>query len=197
MANLLDLVKYGLIYKATSPSGRCYIGQTTNLKNRINQHKNISFNENCTDFDTKFHKAIRKYGIQNFKWEVILDEIPICLLDDLEIEYIREYNSYKDGYNSTIGGEKGNLGISLSQETKNKISQTLMGHKVNLITKEKIGKANSVSNKGKKFSLEHCEKISNSHKGDKHPMYGKKHSEETKRKQSESRRKFLEAKKNG
>ena len=49
------------------------------------------------------YNAIRKYGIENFSFEVIEE----CLekeLDEKEVSYIEEYNSYYGGYNSTLGG---------------------------------------------------------------------------------------------
>lgn len=113
---------FGLIYKAISPSGRCYIGQTINLKNRINQHKNNAFNEHSKEFNHKFHKAIRKYGFYNIIWEILVDEVPICLLDDLEIEYIKQFNSFNDGYNLTLGGNAINRNLKFSDTHRKNLS---------------------------------------------------------------------------
>lgn len=44
-------------------------------------------------------------------------------LNELEIYYIRKFNSFNDGYNSTEGGSSGKL----SEETKSKISESLKG----------------------------------------------------------------------
>ena len=59
----------------------------------------------------------------------------------------------------------------------------------------------SLHKKGKKFSEEHREKLSEAHKGEKHHMYGKHHSEEVKKKMSkpksdEAKKKMSIAKKN-
>lgn len=94
----------GIIYKVTCLiNGKVYIGQTINsLAKRKSQHI-----YNAIDKDNnKFHNAIRKYGEENFNWEII-EEIDNDLLDDREIYWIQYYNSYKSGYNSTIGGNSG------------------------------------------------------------------------------------------
>jgi DNA-binding XRE family transcriptional regulator len=48
---------------------------------------------------------IRKLGAENFKWEVLEDDIPEKELNKKEVYYIRKYNSYEDGYNSNMGGK--------------------------------------------------------------------------------------------
>jgi hypothetical protein len=52
----------GIIYKYTSPSGKCYIGQTINEKERKNQHKRTYIKVENLKLDTAFYKSIRKYG---------------------------------------------------------------------------------------------------------------------------------------
>ena len=49
-----------------------------------------------------------KYGIDNFNFE-ILEECPLEKLDDREIAYIKEYDTYYNGYNLTVGGQKGSF----------------------------------------------------------------------------------------
>lgn len=57
-------MKTGIIYMATSPSGKNYIGRTTQrLKNRKYKHYSDSFGKL---YNTKFSRAIRKYGKENF-----------------------------------------------------------------------------------------------------------------------------------
>jgi group I intron endonuclease len=51
----------------------------------------------------KFHRAIRKYGAENFTLSVI-EECEKDKLDEREIYWINYYNSYYSGYNSTKGG---------------------------------------------------------------------------------------------
>lgn len=88
----------GVIYKATCTiSGKSYIGQTVNFENRKKQHIW------ATD-DYVFHKAIRKYGKENFNWE-ILEECEVNQLDEKEIYWIAYYDTYNNGYNMTEGGD--------------------------------------------------------------------------------------------
>lgn len=48
---------------------------------------------------------MHKYGVENFFYEVLEDQIPIDELDKREQYYIEKYDSYKNGYNSTSGGD--------------------------------------------------------------------------------------------
>ena len=92
----------GLIYKCTSPSGKSYIGLTTQgLKNRIQQHVYNSKKGS----NLPFHQAIRKYGIENFNITILEDNIQDKILPEKEKYYISLYDSYYNGYNCTLGGE--------------------------------------------------------------------------------------------
>ena len=97
------------IYKFTNKiNGKIYIGQSNNIEKRKQNHVQSSYNKNAGDYNTFFHQAIRKYGIENFDFEVLvtLDENDYTRkqLDELEIYYIAKYDSYKRGYNATPGG---------------------------------------------------------------------------------------------
>lgn len=97
----------GTIYKVTcNVNGKRYIGQTINFKNRKHIHLYSASYLGHKDYDCKFHRALRKHGFNNFKWEIIEENIPIELLCIKECEYIQGFNSYKNGYNSTIGGDR-------------------------------------------------------------------------------------------
>lgn len=107
-----------LIYKVINKiNGKCYIGKTTqSLESRKEKHlKNVR----CMH-DTKFYRAIRKYGIENFVWEVIDYANNDEMLNTLEKKYIIEYCSFKKGYNMTIGGDGGDTISSKSVEEKRK-----------------------------------------------------------------------------
>ena len=52
------------------------------------------------EHDTKFYRAIRKYGKENFKIEAIDFADTQRELDEKEIYYINLYDSVKKGYNS-------------------------------------------------------------------------------------------------
>jgi group I intron endonuclease len=96
----------GIIYKYTSPSNKVYIGQTIHEHVRYMRHKRI-------EGDNKFHRAIKKYGFENFTYEVIFtidneDRKRVKeKLDFMERYYIRKYDSLNNGYNLTAGGEGG------------------------------------------------------------------------------------------
>lgn len=94
------------IYKATDlTNDKVYIGKTSNFKRRKWQHIRCYEKEDCL-----FHRAIKKHGCENFKWEII-DEIEgLENAYELEKKYIKEYNSYKpNGYNMTKGGAGGTM----------------------------------------------------------------------------------------
>lgn len=96
------------IYKATSiTTGKVYIGQSCQtLEKRKHQHLSRAM----TNYDPNnhFHNAIRKYGFQDFVFQVIEDNIISDeVLNEREKYWIEYYNSYYDGYNSTLGGDAG------------------------------------------------------------------------------------------
>lgn len=85
----------GFIYCYTSPSGKKYIGKTkTTLKERAKN--NAKGYKGCS----AFYNAIQKYGWKNFEIE-ILEEVPLDIIDDIEVEYIIKYDSSnpQKGYN--------------------------------------------------------------------------------------------------
>ena len=93
------------IYKATSATtGKVYIGQTSQtLQDRTSQHNSHAFGH---QYNYHFHNAIRKYGAEDFTYEVIEDGIKsVEILNERERYWISYYNSYYDGYNSTMGGD--------------------------------------------------------------------------------------------
>ena len=153
-----------LIYKATNKmNGKAYVGQTVNsLKRRKIQHISEALNEVDPFY---FHNAIRKYGLNNFSWEVIMEGTCSSeTLNKLEKHFILLYNSFENGYNLTLGG--GSIsGFKHSAESRKKISE---------------------AHKGKHLSGETRGKMSKARKGEKNPMFGKYHSEESKRKVSEA-----------
>ena len=95
----------GIIYKVTNDiNDLVYIGQTMYLlENRWEWHINKSNNikDNC-----KFHKALRELGYKHFKIEEI-ERVSTTILDEREIYWIKYYDSYFNGYNSTLGGNGG------------------------------------------------------------------------------------------
>lgn len=52
-------------------NGKKYVGQTRDLKSRLRAYKSASFNPDSKDYDRPIHRAIRKYGLENFSFEVV------------------------------------------------------------------------------------------------------------------------------
>jgi group I intron endonuclease len=126
----------GIIYKLTSPNGKCYIGQTWDFEKRIKYYKSYS----CTN-QIKLLNALKKYKFEKFSTEIMEEGIEKQEeMDTKEKYFIKLFDSIENGYNLTEGGKGGKM----SEETKLKMS---------------------ISHKGKKFSEEHKSKISKSNRG--------------------------------
>lgn len=113
---------YGIIYKATNiENGLIYIGQTIQgLDTRKAGHISNAFGSQSSLY---FHRAIRKYGEDNFTWEIIDESETKEELNEKEMYWIGFYDSYKgDGYNVTFGGDSVNAGIKQSDDQKMKHS---------------------------------------------------------------------------
>lgn len=103
---------YFIINKIT---GERYVGQTTNFVRRKNEH--LSQLKDKTHINKKLQNAWNKYGENNFIVEKIqYDNISKEELNNEEIKYIKQYNSYNNGYNLTIGGDGGNTRSKLNFE---------------------------------------------------------------------------------
>lgn len=91
------------IYKITNTiNGHCYIGLSTNIKKRWLQHK-LPYNWERESYKP-LYKAFQKYGLENFIFEII-EECTPEQLGEREKFYIEKYDSIKNGYNLTAGGE--------------------------------------------------------------------------------------------
>ena len=92
------------IYKITNKlNGHLYIGQSIDIKKRWMRHKWSAFHEESVK-DYPLYRAFRKYGLENFTFEII----ELCdkeELEEKEIYYIQMYGSFINGYNQTPGGE--------------------------------------------------------------------------------------------
>jgi len=195
-----------IIYKATNLiNGKFYIGQTTkSLEHRMYQHK-LSAKEG----KYVFARAIKKYGFENFKFEILCKCETIEELNNKEIEFIKRLKSTNRdiGYNMTVGGsgcgsgeDNPSFGKKRSDEFKIKVSKALTGRPVSKETKEKLRIANSgrrvsdeakvkmsTAHTGRKKSEETRIKMGLARTGEKHPRFGKKISEETRNKMSISK----------
>lgn len=93
------------IYKITNIiSNKCYIGKSVEIHERWKRHISNSKPIEEGGENYAINKAIRKYGANNFTFE-ILEKVPIDLLDEREKYWIQYFNSYYNGYNETLGGD--------------------------------------------------------------------------------------------
>ena len=119
------------IYKITNlVNGKMYIGQSIDIYKRWKEHKATSLNTESQAYNYPIYCAFRKYGFENFKFEVI-EECSTDKLDEKEIYYIEKYNSYiggenANGYNLTTGGE-GTRGKIFTDEELEQMSQRMKG----------------------------------------------------------------------
>lgn len=100
-------------------NGHCYIGQSINIELRWKRHKDL-----IQTSDYPLYAAIRKYGIENFSFEIV-QECELSQLDELEVYWIKYYNSYYDGYNQTLGGDQHRCIKKVSDEDLLEIIQLL------------------------------------------------------------------------
>lgn len=173
-----------LVYKCTNIiNNKIYIGCTTRtLSRRFNEHVKESENNNSRYRRRYFYNAIRKYGRENFKIELLeelssFDEMLIA-----EAKWITYYNSINGnvGYNSTTGGKQARM----TDEVKKKISETMK------VVKPFGGKKHSEENKraarerrlGQKHPEEVKKKIGDAQKGERHWTYGIPRPESTREK---------------
>ena len=161
------------VYKHTTPSGKVYIGIT---KQKPEQRWD---NGNGYKKNEHFYRAILKYGWENIEHEIVENGLTKQQACDLEIDLIAEYDATdpRNGYNNSIGGECGSLGVHPSAETRLKISESLNRAYLNPELRQKLSEAK----KGKRPSYECIMKSVEAHRG-------KPLSDETRKKMSEARK---------
>jgi group I intron endonuclease len=137
------------VYKITNKvNNKVYIGITSKgISARWKEH--IYSAEHDCPF--KLHRAIRKYGKENFSVELIDFANSWEELTKKEQQYISEYNSLQDefGYNMTEGGD-GTFGKVVSEETKEKIRQKAIGREVTEATRIKLSEAGKIVTEARK-----------------------------------------------
>lgn len=195
-----------IIYLVTNMvNDKMYVGQTIrSLAERRTKHIYASLTNKDNGY---FHNALRVYGVDNFKWEIVHNCSNTNILNLLEIFYIGYYDTFNNGYNLNAGGKN----ASMSEETRAKISgenHPMYGKHHTIETKKKMSLSHSGKNNpnygklgkdsynyGRKHTAETKLKISKAHVGFKHSvetklkmcgennsMYGKTVSKETKKK---------------
>lgn len=173
------------IYKITDTlNNKVYIGQTVDDKKRWIAHKSYAKNPEKTG--QYIHRAMAKYGIENFIFEVIASCKSQEDTDETESLLIIQYDSRNKerGYNLMVGGSHGGH----SEETKEKIRQATINQ---IATKGHPAAGREVIQKTRdlmrKIRLEHpIEYTEEIRKNMSEAHIGIKDSEETKQKKSES-----------
>lgn len=104
----------GDLYKVTNiVNGKVYIGKTyIGYMSRWKRHISDAYRKPYINH--KFYNAIRKYGIDAFEIE-LLGNYEQGELEDAEIKAIQLFDSFKNGYNSTLGGD-GVATINMDEE---------------------------------------------------------------------------------
>lgn len=155
-------------------NNKIYIGQSRyNLSHRKSGHKySVQQGEKC-----RFYDAIRKHGWDSFQWEVIEECESLQELNEREVYWIKYFNSYLEGYNSTKGGD---INPMDDEEVKQRHLDTVQSKE---FREKQSSKMKSVV-KQNGFTEEHRNKISEKLKGNKH-FLGKTHSEEWRKAHSE------------
>lgn len=109
------------IYKITNLiNNRCYIGQSRNIQKRWTDHKNTAFNSNKDGYDYPLYKSIRKYGLENFLFEVI-EECSISSLNERENYWIKFYSATdkQKGYNQSLDAFNHHSFLLSEEDVKN------------------------------------------------------------------------------
>ena len=131
-----------VIYQAENiANGKKYIGFAVDLKKRKREHL-------CEAITRKsryvFHRAVRKYGPENFVWSVLMESKDgRFLLKDREEFFIRKLRThylYGNGYNMTYGGQ-GRMGVKFTNAQKEKMRESHLGYKMPMSQREAISRA--------------------------------------------------------
>lgn len=115
------------IYSIYSKSqNKYYIGKSIDIHKRFLKHKSdLRLNQHHSKY---LQNVYNKYGEDDLVFQVI-QECSYEESGDLEKYYIEQFNSFKDGFNETEGGELGAPGRKFSEETLKKMSENIRGEK--------------------------------------------------------------------
>lgn len=162
-------MKFSGIYKIQSikKPERCYIGSAVNINRRWRQHlQELHKNKHHT---SKLQRHFNKYGAVDLQFSILLG----CEKENLIANEQFFLDSYYPYFNTCkIAGST--IGCKASDETKNKISKSLIGNQRSkgYIQSEESNKKRSEAlsgdkspHFGKKFSIEHCSNMSEANKG--------------------------------
>jgi hypothetical protein len=175
------------VYCLTSPSGKKYVGVGTSkggIESRWDQYKNL---RSSVKTQPKLYNALKKYGPENFKYEVILEtnDRKNALRSEMYLIDVWDLQNPEKGYNITAGGQ--GFFSNHSEESKRKMSQSAKesykngrkpsksAFKKGCVAPGSAFKKGCVgANSGKKASEETKRKLSESHMGKPGYWTGKK-----------------------
>lgn len=122
------------LYIATNVvNGKQYVGLSKEFHKRLISHK-------CAKTKSAFHAAIKEYGFDKFVFSHIADAFDLQAACDLERMLIQQHNTLApNGYNLTVGGQVGSVGLKHSAEAKKKIGEANLNR--NQLVKDKFAKA--------------------------------------------------------
>lgn len=109
------------LYRLTSPSGKCYVGQTKRgVQRRFAEHvdgcrKWVEAGRPRKSYQTKLFYALAAHPAEEWLVETIGTYDTQAEVDAAEIEAIEKHDSANNGYNVTLGGQ-GLLGLDRSPE---------------------------------------------------------------------------------
>lgn len=143
------------VYIHTFPNGKKYVG-VTSWKPELRWGAN-----GCNYKNPYMINAIKKYGWENIKHEIVAESLTVDEASNMEKALIQKYNSANrdHGYNISLGGvdsktcsdetkekiRKANIGKVMSEESKRKISKFQMGRKRSELTRRNMSIAQKKS----------------------------------------------------
>lgn len=124
----------GVIYGWYQPqSNKWYIGQTTNIEERKKSFMgDVLYSSSSKENMSKIDYARHKYGTKSFQYYILYSineenvETLSKILNEKEIEYIKKYNSYENGYNTSKGGN-GVRGYKYNESFRERCRQRMKG----------------------------------------------------------------------
>lgn len=152
---------YNCIYRIVNQTNnKSYIGKAKNIKQRMNRHIKAFQNGKIN----RLYGAFKHYGLENFYFEILEQNIIDYTENYREIYYIKKYRTYMgfencEGYNMTLGGDGGD---------------TLSNHS----NQKEIRKKARENCKGWKQTEEYKQYMSSIRQGKDNPFYGKQHSKQ-------------------
>ena len=90
------------IYKITNLiTNKIYIGQSVDIERRWKQHIASSKDPNNSSYYNQLYTDFRYYGVDNFSFEILetIDKKDKKLLNELELKYMKKFDTLKSGYN--------------------------------------------------------------------------------------------------